>query len=133
MGGGPQSQDQMSRPSPDKKLPPLKINLTPREKGFYSNLLSQADPNMNNKVGGQEGVTFFKRSGLAVDVLKNIWKTAARTSPEFLTRDEFYIALRLISYAQNGIKPNEESIQFDIPVDLPRFDAAPLALPAPNY
>ena len=52
MGGGPQSQDQMSRPSPDKKLPPLKINLTPREKGFYSNLLSQADPNMNNKVGG---------------------------------------------------------------------------------
>jgi hypothetical protein len=94
MGG----QEQMQRPSPDKK-PPLKINLEPKEKGFYSNLLSQADPNNNNKVGGQEGVTFLKRSGLAVDVLKNIWKTAARTSPEFLTRDEFYIALRLIAYA----------------------------------
>ena len=59
----------------------------------------QADPNGNNKVGGQEGVTFFKRSGVKLDALKSIWKLAARTSPEFLTRDEFYIALRFIAYA----------------------------------
>ena len=59
----------------------------------------QADPSGENKVGGKEGVIFFKRSGLPVDTLKNIWKTAARTSNEFLSRDEFYVALRLIAYA----------------------------------
>ena len=67
-----------------------------------------------------------------MDVLKQIWMTAARTSQDFLTRDEFYVALRLIAYAQNGIQPSEDSIKFDIPVDLPNFDVAPLALPAPE-
>ena len=137
VGGQPGLQQQMPNaeqhnPSPVKKLPPLKINLTNSERGFYSNLLMQADPTGSNKVGGQEGVTFFKRSGLGVEALKNIWKTAARSSPEYLTRDEFYVACRLIAYAQNGIQPNEDSIKFDIPVDLPKFDPAPLALPAPS-
>ena len=72
---------------------------------------------------------FFKRSGLPVDLLKNIWMISARTSNEYLTRDEFYVALRLIAYAQNGIQPNEDSIKFNIEVDLPKFEAAPLALP----
>jgi epidermal growth factor receptor substrate 15 len=63
----------------------------------------QADPSGNNKVGGKEGVAFFKRSGLEKDVLRNIWLLAAKTSNEYLMRDEFYLALRLIAYAQNGI------------------------------
>ena len=88
----------------------------------------QADTSGNNKVGGQQGVAFFKRSGLGTDVLKNIWLTSARTSNEFLTRDEFYVALRLIAYAQNGIQPNEDSLKFNIDVALPRFESAPLAL-----
>lgn len=55
-------------------------------------------------------MSFFKRSGLPVDLLKNFWLIAARTSPEFLTKEEFYTVLRLIAYAQHGIKPNEESL-----------------------
>ena len=70
-----------------------------KEKGFYSNLLMQADPSGNNKVGGAEGVAFFKRSGLSKDILKSIWLLAARTSTDYLLRDEFYLALRLIAYA----------------------------------
>lgn len=73
--------------------------LTDKEKGFYSNLLMQADPSGNNKVAGKEGVAFLKRSGLDRDVLRNIWLTSAKTSNEYLVRDEFYLALRLISYA----------------------------------
>jgi hypothetical protein len=42
--------------------------------------------------------------------LKEIWSIAAGTSPEFVTKDEFYVALRLIAYTQNGIRANEESI-----------------------
>lgn len=83
----------------EMKQRPIKIQLTNKEKGYYSNMLSIADPKGENKIGGQEAVSFFKRSGLDLPVLKNIWKTAARTSNEFLTRDEFYVALRLIAYA----------------------------------
>lgn len=42
------------------------------------------------------------------------------------------MALRLIAYAQHGIKPNEESLSFNIEVDLPKFEPAPLALTAPD-
>ena len=125
-----QPQLDQAKPALDKK-PPLKVNLTDKEKGFYSNLLMQADPAGNNRVGGQEAVTFFKRSNLPLDKLKSIWKIAARSSPDYLTRDEFYIALRLIAYAQNGIQPNEESIKFDIPVDFPKLDPFPSSHSAP--
>jgi len=79
--------------------PPLKIKLKGREHGFYSNLLSRVDPSDKGKVIGSEAVAFFKSSGLPVDKLKEIWRISSRTSKEFLTRDEFYVALRLIAYA----------------------------------
>ena len=47
---------------------------------------------------------------------------AAKTSNEFLTRDEFYVALRLIAYAQNGIVPSEDAIRKNIEVNLPNFN-----------
>jgi hypothetical protein len=47
----------------------------------------QADPSGNNKVGGKEGVAFFKRSGLSTDQLKSIWLLSAKSSPEYLLRD----------------------------------------------
>jgi hypothetical protein len=77
-----------------------------------------------------EAVTFFKRSGLDIPKLKEIWSIAACTSPEFVTKDEFYIALRLIAYTQNGIRADEEAIKFEIDVNLPKFDEAPLAIGA---
>lgn len=89
--------------APQERKPAVKVNLTDKEKGYYSNLIMQADPTGNNKVGGAEGVAFFRRSGLPKEVLRSIWLQAARTSNEYLLRDEFYLAVRLIAYAQNGI------------------------------
>ena len=43
------------------------------------------------------------------------------TSNEYLTKEEFYVALRLIAYAQNGMKADENSIEFDLEVALPDF------------
>ena len=63
-----------------------------------------------------------------MDKLREVWRISARTTNEFLDREEFYIALRLISYAQNGIRAEEDSINYDIPVGLPKFESAPLAL-----
>ena len=84
---------------PPMKKELLKVQLKGREHGFYSNLLSKIDPDNESKVEGPQAVVFFKSSGLGVDKLKEIWKVASRTSNKFLTRDEFYVALRLIAYA----------------------------------
>ena len=82
-------------------------------------MMSLATVPGENKVGGKEAVVFFKKSGLPVDKLKEFWKIAARSSNEYLTRDEFYIALRLIAYAQNGLPANEDAILQNVAVGLP--------------
>jgi hypothetical protein len=46
-----------------------------------------------------------------------------------LTRDEFYVALRLIAYQQNNIKVEEESIRLDLEAPLPTFDADEKPIP----
>ena len=61
-------------------------------------MMSMACPTGDNKVGGKEAVMFFKKSGLPVDKLKQFWLVAARTSNEYLTKEEFFIALKLIAY-----------------------------------
>ena len=62
-------------------------------------MLSLADPDGNSKVGRKDGVGFFIKFGLSVEKLEDIWKISARTSNEYLSREEFYVALRLIAYA----------------------------------
>lgn len=95
---GPPGQMGRMQPMPMEREK-LVVNLSPKERGFYSNMLSLADPNGNNKVGGKDAVGFFKKSGLPVEKLKDIWKISASTSNEYLSREEFYVALRLIAYA----------------------------------
>ena len=84
--------------------------------------MSQADPGNTSKVAGPEAVKFFKRSKVDVNILKEIWRIAAQNSSEYLTKDDFYIALRLISYAQNGIAVCENSIRMNIESPLPKFE-----------
>jgi len=85
-------------------------------------MFALANPSKDsNTLGGLDAVTFFKKSGLPVDKLRDIWKVAARTSNDYLTKDEFYIALRLIAYAQNNMRSDEDAIMFDLQVGLPNF------------
>ena len=37
-------------------------------------------------------------SGLEVQKLKEVWTIAAKTSNNYLEREEFYVALRLVAY-----------------------------------
>ena len=73
------------------------------------------------------------KSGLPVDKLKDVWQVAARTSNEYMIKDEFYVALRLIAYLQNDIPANEGSIKLNLEAPLPRFDSAgPAGAPNPG-
>ena len=58
-----------------------------------------------------------------MEQLKGFWLVAARSAPDHLTKKEFYIALRLIAYAQNGIQATEENVKKNIEVGFPKFDA----------
>jgi hypothetical protein len=46
---------------------------------------------------------------LAIDILKNIWVMSS-SNGETLNREEFYVALKLISFAQNNIELTKEAI-----------------------
>ena len=61
-------------------------------------------------------------SGVEVAKLREVWAISARTSNDYLLKDEFYVALRLVAYLQNGIAANESSIRLNIKVANPRFD-----------
>lgn len=118
MGGGMPPIHQPSEPEPPKKL---KVELSNKERGYYSNLISKHESEGSNRIDGKKAVTFFKTSGVDVNTLKSIWRTCARSNVESLSREEFYVALRLIAYAQNGIPPTEDSIMQNIEAPFPQF------------
>lgn len=93
---------------------PLKVKLNTQEYQAYPLMLSQVNAQNPEHVTGPEAVAFFKRSGLPMDRLKEIWLLAARTSTDYLSRDDFYVALRLIAYCQNNMKCDEEFILYDM-------------------
>ena len=110
---------------PQLSRPAVKLQLKPQERGFYSNMFELANKSKGSNLTGVDAVAFLKTSGLAKEKLSEIWRFSARTSKEFLTREEFYCAVRMISYVQNGIEISEESLKFEIEVPLPRFDDLP--------
>ncbi len=101
------------------------MKLSNQERGYYSSLLFQIDPVGNNKVPGKLAAAFLKGSGLPVGTLKKIWLIAASSNNEYLERDEFYVALKLISFAQNGIDVSVDSILKNLPSPLPVFENVP--------
>jgi len=92
-------------------------------RGYYQNLFSIADKKNEGRLYGKDAADFLKKSGLPKDVLKNIWIISAQTDPQFLERDEFYLALRFIALAQNNKEVSEESIKLNHPIPpLPKID-----------
>jgi len=55
----------------------VRVQLNDKERGYYSGLLSSLDPVNSFKVEGKKAVPFFKKSGLPVDILKQIWRLSS--------------------------------------------------------
>ena len=101
----------------------LYVRLTQEEKGYYSNLFQLVDNQNMGKLKAKDAANFMKKSGLSREVLKNIYLIASQSSKEFLERDEFYVALRLIALAQNNMPYNAQSIVLNRPIPpLPNFN-----------
>ncbi|KAG4302442.1 hypothetical protein PCK1_001278 [Pneumocystis canis] len=96
------------------------IHLSPEEKEVYEKLYREADSENIGVLLGEYSVKFFEKTGLSPQVLAEIWKIADDENMGFLTQKKFNIALRLISHAQEGRRPNPNLINLKCP--LPKFD-----------
>ena len=102
----------------------LSLNLSEEEEIYFYNLFESLDTNNLNKLDSVLASTFFKKSGLPKHVLKEIWLRVVKYSTSHITREEFYIILRLISLAQNNLPYNEESLN---------NNTSPISLPLPTF
>lgn len=63
------------QPPPEQPKPQkLKINLSNKERGFYSNMISKLETDDSNRIDGKQAVTFFKTSGVDLNILKAIYR-----------------------------------------------------------
>ena len=60
----------------------------------------------NGQVFPAQQAAQLKASNLPQPALKYIWGACAKTNPIFLTKDEFFLALRMIAMYQNGLDLN---------------------------
>ena len=115
------SSSPQTRPTLIKKR--LYVKLTQEEKGYFSNLFQLVDTQNMGKLKNKDAANFMKKSGLNKNILKNIFLIAQPKSKQFLERDEFYVALRLIALAQNNMPYNEQAIILNKPIPpLPNFN-----------
>ncbi len=66
-------------------------------------------------------------------ILKNVWTVADARQQHYLTREDFYVALRLIALAQNGLPPTREKLVETAAAPMPyaRFQNVPVQPPPP--
>lgn len=69
------SHEEQEEPAEPEKLKKIKVELTDKERGYYSNLISKMEPDGSGRINGKQAVAFFKTSGVNVNMLKSIWKT----------------------------------------------------------
>lgn len=115
-------REQPPPPPPPPALPEkLKVNLKPAERGVYSSLFDVASAGKGSKIDGKEAAAFLQRSGLPKETLREIWEIADQNGEMALTRDNFYIALRLVALAQSGREVSAQAIASDIDASLPKL------------
>lgn len=72
------------------------------EQKTFDNWFNSIKDKAKNRVEGKAAIEFFQRSNLNRDTLKEIWSNASKSNSLSLNQSEFFIAMRMISLAQNG-------------------------------
>ncbi|NXN73783.1 EPS15 factor, partial [Himantopus himantopus] len=79
----------------------------------------QVDSANAGRVLASDAAVFLKKSGLTDLVLGKIWDLADTDGKGILNKQEFFVALRLVACAQNGLDVSLSSL--NLPVPPPRF------------
>uniref|UniRef100_A0A672I174 Epidermal growth factor receptor pathway substrate 15 n=1 Tax=Salarias fasciatus TaxID=181472 RepID=A0A672I174_SALFA len=81
----------------------------------FSIFCVQVDPSGSGRVAAADAALFLKRSGLADLVLGKIWDLADSERKGSLNKQQFFIALRLVACAQNGLEVALKSLNVAVP------------------
>uniref|UniRef100_A0A8B9G3R9 Epidermal growth factor receptor pathway substrate 15 n=1 Tax=Amazona collaria TaxID=241587 RepID=A0A8B9G3R9_9PSIT len=94
----------------------------------YEKFYRQVDSANAGRVLASDAAVFLKKSGLTDLVLGKIWDLADTDGKGILNKQEFFVALRLVACAQNGLDVSLSSL--NLPVPPPRFTdtSSPLLL-----
>ena len=93
----------------------------------FHSFLSQGDGQISAKIAYK----LFVLSDLSQATLSTIWQIASQ-SRSALTKDDFFVALRLVALAQRGVECTPENLSRYVELPLPRFrDIAPAATSSP--
>nr|XP_033477606.1 epidermal growth factor receptor substrate 15 isoform X2 [Epinephelus lanceolatus] len=93
------------------------LSLTQLSSGnpIYDKYYRQVDPTGSGRVVAADAALFLKRSGLADLVLGKIWDLADSERKGALNKQQFFIALRLVACAQNGLEVALKSLHLAVP------------------
>ncbi|XP_054067610.1 epidermal growth factor receptor substrate 15 isoform X4 [Rissa tridactyla] len=110
--------------SPCKMLEAPTAGAGPTEKlssanPVYEKFYRQVDSANAGRVLASDAAVFLKKSGLTDLVLGKIWDLADTDGKGILSKQEFFVALRLVACAQNGLDVSLSSL--NLPVPPPRF------------
>ncbi|NXC14678.1 EPS15 factor, partial [Corythaeola cristata] len=85
----------------------------------YEKFYRQVDSANTGRVLASDADVFLKKSGLTDLILGKIWDLADTDGKGILNKQEFFVALRLVACAQNGLDVSLSSL--NLPVPPPRF------------
>uniref|UniRef100_A0A8C2X3H2 Epidermal growth factor receptor pathway substrate 15 n=1 Tax=Cyclopterus lumpus TaxID=8103 RepID=A0A8C2X3H2_CYCLU len=93
------------------------LSLTQLSNGnpIYDKHYRQVDPTGSGRVAAADAALFLKRSGLADLVLGKVWDLADSERKGALNKQQFFIALRLVACAQNGLEVALRSLNVSVP------------------
>ncbi|TDH08548.1 hypothetical protein EPR50_G00098700 [Perca flavescens] len=93
------------------------LSLTQLSSGnpIYDKYYRQVDPTGSGRVAAADAALFLKRSALADMVLGKIWDLADSERKGALNKQQFFIALRLVACAQNGLEVALKSLNVAVP------------------
>uniref|UniRef100_A0A8C5E8I9 Epidermal growth factor receptor pathway substrate 15 n=1 Tax=Gouania willdenowi TaxID=441366 RepID=A0A8C5E8I9_GOUWI len=106
------------------------LSLTQLSSGnpIYDKYYRQVDPTSSGRVAAADAALFLKRSGLPDLVLGKIWDLADSERKGSLNKQQFFIALRLVACAQNGLEVALKSLNVAVPPPKFHDTSSPLSV-----
>ncbi|XP_055596584.1 epidermal growth factor receptor substrate 15-like 1 isoform X1 [Uranotaenia lowii] len=77
---------------------------------IYEAYYKQLDPKGSNEIGALDAAKFLKKSGLSDVVLSRVWDMSDPNGRGYLTKEGFFVSLKLIGLAQEGSEFNLKNI-----------------------
>ncbi|KAJ7233123.1 hypothetical protein B0H12DRAFT_1144175 [Mycena haematopus] len=108
---------------------------TADESALVAQLFARGEPHKLGVLTGDAALELFKGTNLSVEALSDIWTIADTEGRGWLSQTQTAVAVRLIGWAQSGVKPTPELLERPGPLarilDPPNAQAGPSRIVSP--